>query len=83
MADFWNNEQYAEAGLEVVANTPEEILDFAREMNERLNGTFEETEEDEELQSRFLNMFPPHLDSYGTPVRIGTVFLRKNKELLE
>ncbi|MFC2070308.1 TIGR04372 family glycosyltransferase [Chloroflexota bacterium] len=83
VADFYRDEHYAKAGLEVVDNTPEEILDLAREMNERLDGTFETTEEDEELQNRFLSLYPEYLYSYGTPARIGTVFLRKNEELLE
>jgi len=50
-------------------------------MNEHLNGTFESTEEDEELQRRFHSLFQPYHYCYGTPVRIGTKFLRENKEL--
>lgn len=83
VADYDRDEQYTKAGLKVIANTAEEILDLAIEMNARLDGTFVETEEDEELQARLLSLFPTHLYSYGTPVRIGTVFLRKNKELLK
>ena len=33
----------------MVDNTPEEILDLVKEMNERLDGTFVTTEEDEDL----------------------------------
>ncbi len=75
--------QYQQAGLEVVENTAEEILDLAKEMNERLEGKFEYTEEDEELQNRFHSLFQPHHICYGTPARIGAKFLRQNKELLK
>lgn len=83
----WENalcsEYYTKAGLKVVENTAEEILDLAIEMNERLDGTFKTTEEDEELQNRFHSLIKPHHHCYGTPARIGTKFLRENKELLE
>jgi len=82
VAHYDHSEQYAEAGLEVVENTPEEILDLAKEMNERLDGNLEYTEEDEELQKRFRSLFQPH-HSYGSPARIGANFLRHNKELLK
>ena len=77
------SEYYTEAGLEVIENTAEEILDVAQEMNERLNGTYQSTEEDEDLQNRFHNLFQPHHIVYGTPARVGARFLRQNKELLE
>jgi len=83
VAHYNHSEQYAEAGLEVVENTPEEILDLAKEMNERLDGNLEYTEEDEELQKRFRSLFQPHLHSYSSPARIGANFLRQNKELLK
>ena len=78
---YQHGKLYAEAGLEVVENTAEEILDLAKEMNERLDGNFEYTEEDEELQNRFRSLFQPHHYCYGTPARIGAKFLRQNKEL--
>lgn len=83
VADYALGHQYAEAGLEAVENIPGEILDLAIEMNERLDGTFETTEEDEVLQSRFHSLFPQHLYSYSAPIRIGAQFLRQNKELLK
>jgi putative glycosyltransferase (TIGR04372 family) len=66
----------------VIENTSEEILDLAMEINERLDGTFEVTEEDEELQKRFHSLLYPDDCYYGTPARIGSKFLRQNKELL-
>lgn len=83
IGDYARSEQYAEAGVKPVENTADEILDIAIEMNERLDGTFETTKEDEELQKKFHSLFKPHHHCYGTPARIGTKFLRNNKDLLE
>ena len=77
------NKKLAEGKYVVIQNTAEEILDLAKEMNKRLDGTFETTEEDEELQNRFRSLLQPHYYYYGTPARIGAKFLRQNKELLE
>lgn len=79
---FWS-QQYAAAGLEVVENTPEEILGLAKELNEALDGTWVPTEEDGELQQRYRALIPPGRRCYGFPSRVGTEFLRKNRELLE
>lgn len=80
---FFSGEQFSKAGLVVVENTAEEILDLTKEMNERLDGTFEYTKEDEELQNKYHSLIQPHHRCYGTPARIGAKFLRQNKELLE
>ena len=79
---YLRGDQFDNAGLEMVENTPQEILDLATEMNERLNGSFVCTEEDEELQGLFHKLFAPHHYCYGTPVQIGAQFLRENRELL-
>ncbi len=64
-------------------NTPAEILDLVIEMNERLNGTWKTTKEDETLQQKFKSLFPPSSHCYGFPSRVGAVFLRENKKLLD
>lgn len=79
---FTRIKHYEDFGIDIVENTAEEILDLTRELNGRLDGNFEYTEEDEELQSRFLSLFQPHHGCYGSPARIGAKFLRQNRELL-
>ena len=49
---------YEAKGIKLVGNTPEEIRDVAIEMAERLNGTWQPNQEDEELQKRFWDIFP-------------------------
>ena len=75
------NEIFARLNLDMMENTPEEIRAVTIEMDERLNGTWETTEEDEELQQRFWAFFGP--DKLKSPdLRIGAEYLRQNKDLL-
>ncbi|OGX44383.1 MAG: hypothetical protein A3I71_01620 [Omnitrophica WOR_2 bacterium RIFCSPLOWO2_02_FULL_63_16] len=77
--------EYAAQGIDIIDNTPEEIAALVREMDERLKGTWRTTEEDEELQQRFLEQFRRHstlnpdIQAYR---RIGAEFLRQHQELL-
>jgi len=70
-------------GVELVHNTPDEISEVVQEMNQRLDGTWQTRDEDEELQQRFDNLYLPEHYGYGLPGRIGAQFLHKNKELLD
>ena len=75
-------EEYEQGGIEVIDNTPEEITAVTVEMHERLRGTWKTSGEDEELQERLRSLFRGS-DLHGEPVsRMGTAFLRENRELL-
>lgn len=80
---YEDTELYIKAGLKVIENTPEEILDLAIEMNERLDGRWKSTTEGELLQQKFKDLFKKHNRFYGFPSRIGTTFLIKNRNLLK
>jgi putative glycosyltransferase (TIGR04372 family) len=76
------NEIFASLNLELIENTPEEIRTVTIEMDERLNGTWQTTPDDEELQKRFWALFGP--DKLKSPdLRIGAEYLRDNQELLK
>ena len=77
------SDQYEELGLDVIENTADEITALAVEMDERLNNSWQMTEEDEELQRRFwaiLNFGELHKPFLP---RIGAEFLRQNRVLLD
>ena len=76
------NDIFAELGLEVIENTPDEIRAVSIEMDERLNGTWETTEEDEELQQKFWTLFGPN-KLKSPDLRIGAEFLHRHRELLK
>lgn len=82
VARYLHAEQYAQSHIELVENTPEEISAVALEMHSRLNGTWQTTQDDEELQRRFWAIFP-HSELHGEiRVRIGADFLRNNRHLI-
>ena len=75
------NDIFAKLGLELIENTPEEIRDATIEMDERLYGTWKTTEKDEELQQRFWALFGSE-KLKSSKLRIGSDYLRENKDLL-
>ena len=80
MGDAFSDERHQEKlGVELVKNTAEEILAACEEMIARLNGTWETTEEDEILQTRYWDLICKSGHNGG---RIGAKFLRDNQDLL-
>ena len=80
--DYVDTADYERAGIDIIENSPQEILDAVEEMNDRIDGTFKYTKEDEAMQKKFRSFFKKGDYCYGFPSRIGAKFLRKNKELL-
>jgi len=69
-------------GIETIQNTPEEIYDVVDEMEKRLDGSWQENDDDDELQRRFWSHFESS-ELHGVfRSRIGAKFLRDNKDLL-
>lgn len=81
VAKYDRAEDYQKAGIQVLNNSPEEIIDVAMEMEERLNGTWVQTQEDRELQQRFLEIIGGKSE-YKFFGSIGAKFLRQHKALL-
>jgi putative glycosyltransferase (TIGR04372 family) len=83
-SDIGRNIRYPhdDAGIEVLENTPEEILALAVEMDDRLRGTWRTTDEDEELQRRFWALWGPDDLNRVFRARIGAQFLREHRALL-
>ena len=78
------SEQVANMGIELIENTPEEILDVCIEMDERLKGNWQTTDEDEDLQKAFWSIWKPSdINKSFRGRRIGTKFLRENRDLLK
>ena len=77
------SESYEHMGVEVIDNTPEELLAVAVEMDERLEGTWQTTEEDEELQQRFWSLLEMRDPIEEFRPRMGAEFLRQNRGLLD
>lgn len=81
---FLWTEEFTKHGIELVENTEDEILEAAKEMDDRLTGTWKCNEEDDELQKRFWSIFPQNPNLRGEiKSRIGSKFLRQNRNLLD
>ncbi|WP_238700400.1 TIGR04372 family glycosyltransferase [Helicobacter jaachi] len=77
-AEFYTTNQ-----LRIIDNTPEEILDLTKEMFERLDGSFTQTDEDKKLQALYAEINDTYLPARANKNPIGRDFLRKNKWFLE
>jgi putative glycosyltransferase (TIGR04372 family) len=80
---FYEDRQFEEAGIEIIENTPEEILALVLEMEGRLKQEWRANEEDEELQKRFWALFDKDFPARVFLSRVGTEFLRQNRQLLK
>jgi putative glycosyltransferase (TIGR04372 family) len=69
-------------GIENRSNTAEEIAAVVMEMNSRIDGKWQETKEDEELQERYRHLHTRKDDAFGSNGLIGTQFLRDNADLI-
>lgn len=81
-ADFRLTEEYENANITLIHNTPEEILDLVIELFNRVQGTHVIREDDELRQTQFKAMMRLGHHSYGTASRIGNAFLKKYQALL-
>lgn len=88
--DFSRSEFYKEKGIELYENSDEEIRDLCTEMDDRLEGMWNSSTEDEELQKKFREIYPKDATKLnGLPyhgeirARYGAKFLRKNPWWLE
>jgi len=81
--DWAQNRSLLNSDVEIIKNSAEEISEVVLEMNQRLDGTWIETDEDRELQARFSALWaslPKWRIQAG--VRIGADFLRRYQHLL-
>ena len=82
VADFRWTRLLDEARLRFRENTPEEIRDLVREMLDRLDGSYQATNEAERRQHEFRELFSEVNYSWRSPARIGDAFLAKYHALL-
>jgi putative glycosyltransferase (TIGR04372 family) len=84
VGDFCTTEDYNIAGIEVVENTPDEIVALVLEVRSRQTGVWLETDDRKDLQERFWSLWPlEFLQGKTIDVSIGTEFLQENEALLE
>ena len=83
IGSFSDTEKYEKLGSDVMENTPEEISGLASEMEARLKGSWNPSDDDERLQSLFWSFYE-HLPQWKSVMpRVGADFLRRNVQLLD
>ncbi len=82
VADFRYSQLFADAGIEVIENSPEEIRQMTIELLDRSEGRFISDPRDERLQHAYHTLFRPGHYAYGASSRVGTAFLRSYAALL-
>jgi len=83
-ADRWHSAaEFEKAGITLIENTAEEILELVLEMNARLDGKWAERPGDQALQDRFRALIPDGRLLKKFPSRLGADFIRKNQNLLD
>ena len=82
IANFRFTELYQQHGIRVVENAPEDVLDLALEMLDRIEARFAYSPKDEALQLRFKSLMREGHYSFGGSTRVGRNFLRKYEHLL-
>ena len=83
--NFENNfrtEKLKNLEIDLIENTPDEILCAVTENYRRINGNWEEDSEAVELQKKFWDIFKYDYIKSST-FRIGTDFLKKNQNLIQ
>jgi putative glycosyltransferase (TIGR04372 family) len=86
LADAAHTHIYDNAGVTLIDNTSDEILDLAIEVDDRLKGHWQPQGDDDILQKQFwdiLRHFSPHNSDKIITARIGAAFLRKHSDLLD
>ena len=74
---------YTNNNLEIINNTPEEILELTKEMFERLDGSFTQSDEDKKRQEKYLAINATYLPVKECKNPYGRDFLAKNPWFLE
>jgi putative glycosyltransferase (TIGR04372 family) len=81
-SEFARDPELLKRGLEIVKNSPEEIIEVTKEMVLRLSGKWLETDEDRDLQSRYREIVDSFEYDQRQPARMGAKFLREHQHLL-
>ncbi len=90
LAESFEKKDFDRLNVELKELNPEEIQNVTREMVERLNNNYKETEEEKELQDKFWQKYKSNLkklgvyDKFHGEIRgqISTSFLKMNKYIL-
>ena len=79
---FRTSEEFLKAGITLVPNKPEEILELAAEQFERTKYSYSLEESEEILQSKYKALFKDGHYAWRASSKIGNKFLKRYSQLL-
>lgn len=82
LANFYKSQMFREAGIYLKETPEDEVMGAVREMLDHLDGKFQESHLDRNLQIKFSSLFNETNYSFYSKTRISPYFLRKHKNLL-
>ena len=82
IANFRYTDDYKKAGIDLIPNTKEEILELVTEQFQKVTNSFVLSEANEVLQKKYKALFKPGHYGYGYASKIGKKFLERYSDLL-
>ena len=82
LANYRETDDFKKAGVDLIPNTPEEILELAIEQFQKVTNSFVASEANEVLQKKYKALFKPGHYGYGYASKIGEKFLERYSDLL-
>ena len=82
IANFRYTDNYKKAGIDLIPNTQEEILELVTEQFQKGTNSFVLSEANEVLQKKYKALFKPGHYGYGYASKIGEKFLERYSHLL-
>ena len=82
IANYRVSDDFKKAGIDIIPNTKEEILELAIEQFQKVNNSFIVSETNEVLQKKYKALFKPGHYGYGYASKIGEKFLERYSHLL-
>jgi putative glycosyltransferase (TIGR04372 family) len=81
-ANYRTSEEFSNAGITLVRNKPEEILELVTEQYHRVRNTYTEKDDNQVLQKKYKSLFKEGHYSFGYASKIGEDFLQRYSKFL-
>jgi len=81
-SNYRTSNDFIDAGISLIPNTPYEIKELAEEQFLKINNAYKSNDEDIILQHRYKAMFRPGHYGYGFSSKIGEKFLKRYSRLI-
>ena len=82
IANYREVNDFKKAGIELIPNSKEEILELVTEQFQKVTNSFIQDKDNGLLQKKYKNLFKPGHYGFGYASKIGEKFLKRYSDLL-